>query len=301
MTRWLEWLQNRVYISPEMGWQIFESLIVLIAIWLLRQMVLRIAYRRSEELKARYNWRRSSAYLASFIAVLLIAPLWLTRTDQIITYLGLLSAGLAIALKDPLSNLVGWGYILWRRPFSMGDRIQIGTHAGDVIDINVFKFVMMEIGNWVDADQSTGRILHIPNSQVFLEPIANYTEEFNFIWDEIPITLTFESDWQAAKTLLGELAAQLSAPEDEVAAEMKKQQRHKYYYYYTYLTPTVYTSLKDNGVCLTIRYLCQTRQRRIVEQAFIEEVLSAFALRDDIQLAYSTLRNIVELSGQNPN
>ncbi|HAW79639.1 MAG TPA: mechanosensitive ion channel protein MscS, partial [Balneola sp.] len=68
-------------------------------------------------------------------------------------YFGLLSAGLAIALKDPVTDLAAWMFIIWRKPFDVGDRIELGKSKGDVIDIRPFKFTILEIGNWVDADQ----------------------------------------------------------------------------------------------------------------------------------------------------
>ena len=89
------------------------------------------------------------------------------------TFLGLLSAGLAIALKDVVASMAGWIFILWRRPFQLGDRIQIGDRAGDVVDLRLFQFTLLEIGNWVDADQSTGRSIHVPNGAVFTEPLFN--------------------------------------------------------------------------------------------------------------------------------
>ena len=63
----------------------------------------------------------------------------------------------------------------------MGDRIQIGEHSGDVIDIAIFKFTLMEIGHWVETDQSTGRVLHVPNGQVFQATVANYSQGFKYI------------------------------------------------------------------------------------------------------------------------
>src|SRR3989442_7605528 len=85
-----------------------------------------------------------------------------------------------------LVNLAGWVFIIWRSPFALGDRIQIGQHAGDVIDVRLFQFTLNEIGNWVQADQSTGRIIHIPNGKVLTEVIANYSEGVQYIWHEIP-------------------------------------------------------------------------------------------------------------------
>lgn len=111
----------------------------------------------------------------------------------------MLSAGIAIALKDPITDLAGWVFILWWKPFEVGDRIQLEDNAGDVIVIRIFQFTIIEIGNWVDADQSMGSILHIPNSKVFLEVLANYSIGFNYIWHEIGVLVTFESDWQKAK------------------------------------------------------------------------------------------------------
>ncbi len=104
--------------------------------------------------------------------------------------MGLFTAGLAIALKDPLTNLAGWLFIVFRKPFIVGDRIQIGPHAGDVVDIRPFQFTILEIRNWVDADQSTGRMIHLPNAKVFVEAQANYSLGFNYIWNEIVVRLT---------------------------------------------------------------------------------------------------------------
>jgi small-conductance mechanosensitive channel len=145
---------------------------------------------------------KTSAYVAFALGVLVIVPLWFEGVKSASTFLGLLSAGLAIALRDPVVNLAGWAFILWRRPFEVGDRIQIGTHAGDVIDQRIFQFTLMEIGNWVGADQSTGRVVHIPNGKVFTEMLANYSKGFQYIWDEIPVLITFESNWEKAKGIL---------------------------------------------------------------------------------------------------
>ena len=60
-------------------------------------------------------------------------------------------------------------------------------------------FSLMEIGNWVDAEQSTGRVIHVPNGKIFSEPLANYTDGFQYIWNEIPVLVTFESDWKKSQ------------------------------------------------------------------------------------------------------
>jgi hypothetical protein len=202
----------------------------------------------------------------------------------------LLSAGLAIALQDPIVNLAGWLFIIWRRPFVVGDRIQIGDHRGDVIDIRIFQFSLLEIGNWVDADQSTGRVIHIPNGKIFREAQANYSQGFQFIWNELPVLVTFESNWKKAKEILQSVAERHAQHFSASAEEQIRQAARKFLIFYTHLTPAVYTSVADSGVLLTIRYLCELQTRRGTAQAIWEEILERFAGADDIDFAYPTSR-----------
>jgi len=155
----------------------------------------------------------------------------------------------------------------------------------------------MEIGNWVNADQSTGRVVHVPNARVFTEPLANYSKGFQYIWNEVPVLVTFESDWKKVKGLLGKIATKHAAHLTEAAEEKLKQASKKFMIFYSTLTPIVYTNVMDCGVLLTIRYLCEPRRRRGSEEAIWEDILEEFAACDDIDFAYPTQRfynNILE-------
>jgi small-conductance mechanosensitive channel len=187
-------------------------------------------------------------------------------------------------------NIFAWLFILWRKPFELGDRIQIGEHRGDVIDQRVFQFTLAEIGNWVDADQSTGRVIHIPNGKVFSVMLANYSKGFQYIWEEIPVLITFESNWEKAKGILRKMAEKHSEHLSESAKERVKAAARRYLIVYKKLTPTVYTTVRDSGVLLTMRYLCEPKNRRGSTQDIWEDVLREFAYHDDIDFAYPTTR-----------
>ena len=162
--------------------------------------------KRIEDLTLRYHWTRFSRYTLTVLAIIFVSRIWFQEFSSILAYLGILSAGLAIALQDVLKNFTGWMFIIWRKPFVIGDRIEIGKFAGDVIDIRIFQFSLLEIGNWVKADQSTGRIIHVPNGMIFTEPLYNFFSGFNYIWSEVSVLLTFESNWKKAKTILQKIA-----------------------------------------------------------------------------------------------
>jgi len=148
----------------------------------------------------------------------------------------------------------------------------------------------MEIGNWVDADQSTGRIIRIPNELIFTQALANYSRGFQFIWNEIPVMITFESNWEMAKEILLKIANKHAAHLSETAKKRVREASNNFMIHYSKLTPTVYTSVKESGVLLTIRYLCEPRSRRGSEETIWEDILNAFAACSDIDFAYPTQR-----------
>lgn len=284
------WLERNIGFGPAVQSKIITSAVIIFILWLIRRIILGIYFRKNADIRARYRVRKSSVYIAFTIGFLLIGRIWFEGFSSLATFLGLLSAGLAIALKDPLVNLAGWIFIIWRKPFVVGDRIQIGNNSGDVIDVRIFQFTLMEIGNWVDAEQSTGRILHIPNEKVFSEVQANYTTGFNYIWNELPVLVTFESDWKKAKDLLTAIINSHAEYLNKTAEEKIKEASRKFMIFYSKLTPIVYTSVKDSGVMLTVRYLCDPRKRRSSEEKIWEDILVKFAECNDIDFAYPTQR-----------
>lgn len=269
---------------------ILWTLLTLAAYFVIRYVATRIATRRIQDMGKRYITTKTITYALGFLTAIALVRIWLGSVAGIAAYLGILSAGIAIALQDPLSNLAAWFYIVSRKPFVVGDRIEVGEHAGDVIDISLFQFSLVEIGKWVDADQSTGRIIHVPNGWVFKKTTSNYTQAFNFIWNELPVTITFESNWEKAKEILTRIANQHSAIKSEHAARQVRSAAQKFMIFFQHLTPIVWTSLADNGVTLTIRYLCEPRRRRSSSAKMWEEILRAFSKCTDIDFAYPTWR-----------
>lgn len=290
MENFYQWLEQITGFSPDLTSQLLKSVLIILGFIIINKIINRFIISKTGDVYSRYKWRKTQDYITFFIGFLIIGSIWVDEFKSLLTFFGLLSAGIAIALKDPITDLAGWFFILWRKPFEVGDRIQLGDNAGDVIDIRIFQFTIIEIGNWVDADQSTGRILHVPNSKVFLEVLANYSIGFNYIWHEIGVLVTFESDWQKAKKILVKIVNDKSEHISKAAAKKIKEASNKYMIFYKNLTPIVYTSVKDSGVMLTMRFLCDPRQRRGYDQAIWEEILKEFSKSKDIDFAYPTQR-----------
>lgn len=285
-----EWLAANMSLPGDLQRRLVLSVALILGIWVLRRIAMRLVRRRIQDSRVLYHWGKASSYVATVAAILLIGPVWLEGVGSVGTFLGLLTAGLAIALKEPVADLAGWGFILWRKPFQLGDRIQLGSVSGDVVDIRIFQFTLLETGNWVDADQSTGRVIHMPNALLFTEPLANSTAHFPYIWHEIPVLVTFESDADKARKVMTDILGDVSpTSEDEVRASMRRASE-KFLIFYRNIQPIVYLSVQDSGVLLTARYLCDPRARRGMSEAFWTRLLEAFSTDDDLELAYPTYR-----------
>lgn len=285
MENYIEYLND--IIAYDIRWDIYKTILIILILWLIKKGAFKLIARGKEiEIKKQFHTRKTIEYVLVFIGLLLVGNIWITNFQSITTFLGLLSAGIAIALKDIFVNIAGWVFIYWRKPFDVGDRIQIGELKGDVVDLRLFQFSMLEVGNWVDGEQSTGRIVHVPNAKVFLDPQANYSQGFDFIWNEQQVYIGLESDYKKASLLLREIMNELLSPDFKtIESELRKAQKEHFISFSQY-TPIVYTKIQERGIQLSLRYLCKPRKRRVIEHQITEEIIDRFRAQKDIRIVY---------------
>ena len=269
---------------------LIESFAVIGGLIILRWLFLRAIHRYVPETEDWYSTRRVATYVTTIVAVITLTFIWFDAFSELPTYLGLVSAGIAIALSDLLKNMAGWLYIVVRRPLWLGDRVEVDGTRGDVVDVRLFRFTLMEIGEWVHADQSTGRLVHVPNGVLFTKPMANYTEGFEYIWNEVPVMITFESNWEKAKAIILEEIEAISVDVRAAASDGLRKTARDYQIKIGTLTPIVYLSVEESGVVLTGRFLVSARKRRSIEEHVWEGILRRFRDALDIELAYPTVR-----------
>ena len=198
--------------------------------------------------------------------------------ERIATFAGILGAGLAVALHDTIANIAGFLFIMLRRPFEVGDRIEIDGVAGDVIDIRVFQFSLLEIGNWVDADQSTG------TDRASAQRQGAARSDHSELQQGLRLHLARDSRAHHVRERLEERQSASSKRSSTttcfvVAEEVERQVRRaasRYLIYSGKVTPIVYTTVRDSGVLLTVRYMTKPKTRRGTEQQLWEQILEQF-------------------------
>lgn len=158
--------------------------------------------RRFGRADARYRVRKFVVFSGYFAILLFLAVLFEDRLGRLSFALGVIGAGVAVALQDVVASVAGACAIGFSRLYAVGDRVQIGDTRGDVIDIGLLRTTLMETGNWVSRDLYNGRLVRIPNSTVLKASVFNYSQGFRFIWDEIRVVFSVASDCQLAREML---------------------------------------------------------------------------------------------------
>ena len=279
-----QWFDSHPHLLTDTQMRVADTLLAIVTLSVLRLLVVTLINRRTQDVRVRYLGNKTITYVCTFIGLVWLGRLWLIGFQSLFTVLGLVAAGLTIVLKDVIVNLAGWVFLVTRRPFSVGDRVQIGGVTGDVVDVGLFGFAMLEVGGWVEADQSTGRIVNVPNAFVFTQTLTSYTRGIPFIWNEIPVEITLDSDWQRAKAVLESIVRKHVESSQEEVENAMLAASNDYMIHYSVLTPAVYTKVEDRVVRLTLRYLCHPRRRRDTEENIWEAVLTAFEAEPQVRL-----------------
>jgi len=250
-----------------------------------------LAYLKRSVKNRNEEFRRRNAFktLLFIGTAAIITVLWARLLQHTGTFLGILGAGLAVALREPLLSIAGRVAILAGHMYSLGDRIQLNQMSGDVIDVGFFYTRLMEIGNWISADQATGRIVQIPNSQVFGTAIFNYTQNFSYIWDEIKLPITYSSNLEAASDILVQTGGEYTREFLKGAeSQLEQLRRHSLVPEFD-LKPAVFLKITDNWLELSMRYVVDPKQRRNASNFIFRETFKKLRARQDVQIASETM------------
>lgn len=284
-------------VGIKLGYSVAFIAVLFVVRGVARWLIHRILRARSQE-PARF-WARqvlNLALAAVFIAGLL--SIWFNNPAKLTTGLGLFSAGLAFALQQVITSIAGYVLILRGDIFTIGDRVVMGGVRGDVIALGFIRTTILEMGEpadaasgtdptWVRARQYTGRIVTVANSQVFNEPVYNYTRDFPFLWEELRLPIPYSADRDEAERILLDVAHRHSLDIDRIDTEVLDRMRRRYFMPSTDLKPAVFFELTDNWVELTLRFTVPAFGIRAVKSTMSRQILAAFE-QAGIPIASST-------------
>jgi small conductance mechanosensitive channel len=218
------------------------------------------------------QWERAAATTAlAGVAIWLLAlgvALSIIAGDAraLVGSVGLLGLALSWALQAPIESFAGWLLNSFKGYYRVGDRIAVGEVFGDVYRIDVMNTTVWEAGGpdkAVRGAQPTGALITFPNSDVLRANIINYTRGFPYVWDEVTVGVSNESDIGYAMRVVAELAREvvgpgMAGPVDTYRSLLESEGLA----YDVADEPQVYVAQTESWTDLTIRYLVGARERR---------------------------------------
>ncbi|MGP1993160.1 mechanosensitive ion channel family protein [Zobellia laminariae] len=248
--------------------------------------------KRISDVTIRYKAQKGVELVGYFLIFLLILISFTVKSIADYTIIiGLFTAGITFTLQELILSITGSFYIFFVRVYKPGDRIEINGIKGDVIDIDSIYTTLMELGEWVSSDNYSGRIVKISNSFVFKGPIKNYSMDFPFLWDELNIMVTYESDIALAKKIILDDATELLSEYTKNSLTKWKEMVAHYYIEDATLEPTVALKITDNWIEINLRYITDYKRRRITKNQLFERIQqSIVASNGKVVLASTTLQ-----------
>ena len=256
---------------------ILKTIIIIFLILVVEKIGIRII-KRTRDSKKEYNYTKKYKLIIRIIILSAIIIVWGKYIKNFLTLISLVSAAFTIAIRDLIFNFFCGIYIKIVKPFIVEDRIEINGYKGDVVNINTMNFEILEVSNVDTTGQSTGIIIHLPNSIIFNYPLKNYNKAFKYIWDEIKIKIPLDYDVNKAKKVLYKIVNSNEIIK-KIPPKLKKQINNvsnSYRIYYNQYDPIIYTKINEDHIELQIRYLIHPKKARYVESIISSDILLAY-------------------------
>lgn len=277
LTSIVNYLNKITTIPPDYIRKTIYTILAILLVKIIRVGMVKIYVKIHKGSRKRYMYNKNMGVIAVFINIIIIILIWESHIKEMMTLISFISAGITIALREIILNFFAGIYIKAAKPFELEDRVEINKLKGDVVNLNNLSFEVLELGERVNGEQSTGRIVHVPNSQVFEYPVKNYIKAFKYIWQEQVVKIKLDSDLEKTKQVLYDIIMKNDVIK-ETPNKMEDQiddASLEYRIYFNNLTPIIYTSVVDSHIELYMRYLVHPKKCRGTEDAIWRDIIDA--------------------------
>jgi small-conductance mechanosensitive channel/gas vesicle protein len=160
----------------------------------------RASFRYVHDARRRYQTLLMRRIVIWTAVVIIVIITFATQLGSVFTFAGLITAGIAVAMQNVITSIVGYFFLIGKYGLRVGDRVSVAGVTGEVVDIGLVRIHLMELGGPGES-QPSGRVVAFSNSIVF-QPTAGIFKQIpgtNFVWHELKLTLASETDYHSAK------------------------------------------------------------------------------------------------------
>lgn len=245
----------------------------------------RAIYRYIHEPRRRHQFMLLRKLVFWFVIAVIIAIVLAGKIGSFATFAGLVGAGLALALQSVLTAVIGYFFLIGKFGIRVGDRVEVSGIVGDVIDIGLVRFHLMELGSGATP---TGRLVALSNSIVF-QPAAGLIKQIpgaSFAWHQVTLTVPRDADFGAIrKALLGAVDTVLQDYREEIQEVYEQMEKIGILIKDRGLHPNLDLHLASGEIQATIRYPVDLQHANEIDARVSRELLTALDRDTKLQAA----------------
>jgi len=260
----------------QLGFRLIVLLLLIAAVIGVGEIWRRTTFRYVHDARRRYQFlllRRIAMWVAIALVIVLT---FASQLGSAVTFAGLLTAGVAVALQNVIVSMVAYFFLIGKYGIRVGDRVQIAGVTGEVVDIGLVRIHLMELDG--PESQPTGRVVAFSNSIVF-QPGGGVFKQIpgtNFVWHEVKLVLAPDTDYHVAKDRLTQAAdAALAANHDSLENQRQLMERNLSSVSAVELRPGVRLHYGGLGIEATVRFPVELGKATETDDLVMRELLSA--------------------------
>ena len=212
------------------------------------------------------------------VAVAVILLMLVGVPGQLGAILGLVGAGLTVALKDFIVAFLGWFVLMGRNGMRLGDWVEINGVSGEVVELNMFHTVLHETGNWTDAGHPTGRRVTFTNSFAISGHYFNFSTSGQWLWDELSLLVPYDRDPHAvAEAIQKEVTAATAKDASQAEEEWRRASRGQRAVGFT-AQPAIAVRPAAGGVEIAVRYVTRASDRLALRGRLYQSAVQLLAV-----------------------
>jgi small-conductance mechanosensitive channel len=263
------------------------ALAVLIAIVLgIGEIWRRTTFRYVRDARRRYQFLLLRRVVMWTTIGLIVLFTFASQLSSAVTFAGLITAGVAVALQNVIVSVVAYFFLIGKYGIRVGDRVQIGDVTGEVVDIGLVRMHIMELGGPSDS-QPTGRVVAFSNSIVF-QPTSGVFKQIpgtSFIWHELKLTLSSETDYSGAKQRLTDaINKALEDYRENMEAQQQNLERNLTSVSAAELRPKVKLHYAASGIEANIRFPVELSKATEMDDHVMKEIMAAMDREPKLKL-----------------
>jgi hypothetical protein len=266
--------------------------IMILAVLGLGEIWKRTIFRYVHDVRRRSQFLLIRRIVLWVIIALITAFTFATELGSVVTFAGLITAGIAVALQNVIVSMVGYFFLIGKFGIRVGDRVEVSGVTGEVVDIGLVRFHLMEVGS---DSQPTGRVVAFSNSIVF-QPAAGLFKQIpgtNFVWHEVDLTFGPESDYQIVRERVTKAVETAFADYHEKMDVQRRQMEVMLNFVSSLeLKPKIHLHFSSVGIEVNIRFPVEMGGASELDERIMRELLTAIEREPRLKLVGSQMPTV---------